>query len=744
MKQGKKLLICSVLGALSMTGSVYAAAPVYQLQGITVTATRQAESLQDVPGNVQIVTEKQLKERNVQSAAQAVAIGTGIQPDQWLEGDIKMRGYNSENVLVMVDGQRVNSGWNGQVMWNMIPVDNISKIEVVRGGQSALYGGRAVGGVINIITKTQKENGVHGTALVGYGSNNTWKQDFAVNGKQDKLSFGAFYENRTTDGWRTYLASSTLSEAKNTNSKYPTVDGSHLDKSSDGDYIIGNRGKKYVMSESYGFNLGYDFNDNQRLTYKYTHSNYHWEYNDPETYVGEWKGQIDRDETNKTTNTFTTSSFLGSNGWRAYDMHSLSYNDQKSKVHAHLGMTNFTKDGYTAAGSDLSVEKDWVGSGSKYSYPSKTWDFDINKRWDIGTHTILLGATYGQEKFDETISREVANWKDWESTVHPQSGDGKDQWLGGRSRSWSVYTQDKWAFSDKWTAYIGGRYDHYTKYGGYSQYRGQELNTYPSASYNQFSPKLSLDYAWNDKTNLYVSYGKSFTPPLLYQVYRKAAQVVYGTDRRPSNPNPDLKPETTTNWEFGIKKTLSEKTHFQADVFYADTDDYIDLVKYGTNDANGYKQYSNVGEAKSHGVEFNLNHQFSDKWSSYVDYTWQIGKVTGPITQPHDGANDKFIGTHRDYDLPRHLFHMGFTYTSDPWTVTLDGMFMSNRNDPAINETGKYGSYDPYFVLNLDSNYQINKETSVQFSIYNVLNREFYDNEVTAGRTYNVAVRYTF
>ncbi len=736
MKKGNMILTAAVLAAVGGFSVSAAELPVYTLQGVTVTATRQAESMQKVPGNVQVITEKQLRERNIQSAAQAVAIGTGIQPDQSLEGDIKMRGYDSKNILVMVDGQKVNSGWNGQVMWNMIPVDNISKIEVVRGGQSALYGGRAVGGVINIITKTQKSNGVHGTALVGYGSHNTWKQDFAVNGKQDKLSFGAFYENRTTDGWRTYQSFTSLTTEKADSGAIP---GSKLEQTSDGKYIVGNRGKKYVMSESYGFNLGYDFNDDQRLTYKYTHANYHWQYNDPETYVGKWGGAVSGEENSK--NTFSPKSFLGTNGWRAYDMHSLSYHDQKSKVHAHFGMTDFTKDGYTSASSSVK-EGTWEGQGSKYSYPSKTWDFDINKRWDIGAHTVLLGATYGQEKFDETISKNISDWKNWESLVTPVAK--QDQIVGGKTKSWSLYTQDKWAFSDKWTAYIGGRYDHYTKYGGYSQYLGEAYDSFASTSYGQFSPKLSLDYAWDTKTNLYVSYGKSFTPPLLYQVYRKANPVSFGTDYRTSDPNPGLKPETTTNWEFGIKKTINEKTHFQADVFYADTDDYIDLVKYGKNNETGHKLYSNVGEAKSHGVEFNLNRKFSDKWSSYLDYTWQIGKVTGPITQPDNGANFDKIGTHHDYDLPRHLFHTGVTYSSNPWTVTVDGMFISSRNDPAINETGKYGSFDPYFILNLDSNYQINKETSVQFSIYNVLDREFYDNEVTAGRTYNVSVRYTF
>ena len=59
-------------------------------------------------------------------------------------------------------------------------------------------------------------------------------------------------------------------------------------------------------------------------------------------------------------------------------------------------------------------------------------------------------------------------------------------------------------------------------------------------------------------------------------------------------------------------------------------------------------------------------------------------------------------------------------------------------------DTGDYESHDPYFLLNLDANYKVSKAVTVQFSIYNVLDRDFYDNEVLSGRTYNAAVRYSF
>lgn len=95
-------------------------------EGITVTATRQAESLKDVPANVQVITEKDIKLRNVQTASDAVAMATGVSASNSVEGTVNLRGYSSKNILVLVDGQQMNTAWNGDVDWNMI----LSRISV--------------------------------------------------------------------------------------------------------------------------------------------------------------------------------------------------------------------------------------------------------------------------------------------------------------------------------------------------------------------------------------------------------------------------------------------------------------------------------------------------------------------------------------------------------------------------------------------------------------------------------------
>lgn len=714
--------ITALLAVLALTGagSVSAETPVYTLKGITVTANRQAERLQDVPANVQVVTEKDIQKRNVQNTAQAVAMVTGVSASQSVEGTVNLRGYDSKNILVLVDGQPMNTAWNGDVDWNMIPVENIRKIEVVSGGQSALYGGRAVGGVINIMTKTQKQDGLHGSATVSYGSNATVNQGYALNGKQDKVSFGAFYNSHITNGWKDYYASGSHK------SGYTYTTNEKDARGTSSNYLIGNRGRKYVMSENYGFNIGYDFNEDQRLTYKFTRANYDWEYKDPESYIRKgdtviWPGK-DIDDSKY-------ASFYGTRGWRAYNIHSLTYNDQKNKIHAHIGMTDYFKDGYTQPGyTKGTLDGNLNGSGDKYSYPSKSIDFDLNKRWALGNHNLLAGTSYGRDKFDETIYS-IKDWKSWSS-----SG-SVTQKAGGKDKYWSLYAQDKWNFAPKWTAYIGGRYDHYEDYDGYDTLLSGD-NDKGSHSYHKFSPKLSLDYAVNPDTNVYLSYGKSFNTPILYQLFR------YSTRMGLIYPNSGLTPETTDTWELGLKKKIANKTDIHADVFYAKTEDYIRLMSYEGGQGKG-KRYENNGDEKTHGFEVSLTQRHSDIWTSYINYTWQTAKNNG----------------YKDYNVPRHLLHLGTTYNKAPWTINLDGMFISNRYlDITPGDTKKYDyhsghfrSRDAYFLMNLSTNYQFNKNFGLQLGVNNLFDRKYYDEDISTqhyyigdGRTYTLTARYSF
>ena len=207
-------------------------------------------------------------------------------------------------------------------------------------------------------------------------------------------------------------------------------------------------------------------------------------------------------------------------------------------------------------------------------------------------------------------------------------------------------------------------------------------------------------------------------------------------------PNSGLTPETTDTWELGLKKKIANKTDIHADVFYAKTEDYIRLMSYEGGQGKG-KRYENNGDEKTHGFEVSLTQRHSDIWTSYINYTWQTAKNNG----------------YKDYNVPRHLLHLGTTYNKAPWTINLDGMFISNRYlDITPGDTKKYDyhsghfrSRDAYFLMNLSTNYQFNKNFGIQFAVNNLFDREYYDEDISNshyyigdGRTYTLTARYSF
>lgn len=189
---------------------------------MVVTATKTLKELKETPASVDVVTAQDIQERNVKSVPEALQQLPGVYMSQVAQGGIQIRGFESDNILILLDGMPMNTTYNNNMEWEMLPVENIERIEVVKGAGSSLYGGRAVGAVVNIITKDQTmakgESKIN--AVLDYGSNNTWKKAVYANMQVDeKLSVGLGYENRKSDGFKGYYYTG---NAKKRYSKYKT------------------------------------------------------------------------------------------------------------------------------------------------------------------------------------------------------------------------------------------------------------------------------------------------------------------------------------------------------------------------------------------------------------------------------------------------------------------------------------------------------------------------------------------
>jgi vitamin B12 transporter len=102
---------------------------------------------------------------------------------------IFIRGTKSAQSLVLVDGQRIANATSADSNLQLLSVDQIERVEVLRGSRSVIYGADAIGGVIQIFTRRGAEQGLKPRLTVGYGSNNSWQRSMGLSGGDQQTHF---------------------------------------------------------------------------------------------------------------------------------------------------------------------------------------------------------------------------------------------------------------------------------------------------------------------------------------------------------------------------------------------------------------------------------------------------------------------------------------------------------------------------------------------------------------------------
>lgn len=204
---------------------------------IVVTATRTAQSADETLASVTVIERKEIEQSQANSVVellQSHTVGIELTRNGGLgtNTSLLMRGTNSNHVLVLIDGVRVNSAIDGSFKWANLPLEQIERIEVVRGPRSTLYGSDAIGGVVQIFTR--KGEGFH--AMAGGGSYNTARAELGTAGQ---LGAGSYHINAG------YLKSDGFSAAKPGTYGYePDNDGYRNTNLGAGiNYPLGNTGK---------------------------------------------------------------------------------------------------------------------------------------------------------------------------------------------------------------------------------------------------------------------------------------------------------------------------------------------------------------------------------------------------------------------------------------------------------------------------------------------------------------------
>ncbi|MFH1622447.1 MAG: TonB-dependent receptor [Candidatus Omnitrophota bacterium] len=181
-----------------------------QLQKIIITPNRFSQKFQNSTGEISIITRQDIENSGAEILLDVFRTIKGvIVRDYYGNGaraTVDLRGFgetSSSNALVLVDGRRVNTPDLSGVDWMQIPLERIERVEILHGGTgSVLYGDNAVGGVINIITKTGYSKQPTWEAYSSLGSYNMNKQSISCDGATDKLSYSVTTSRLDTNGYR--------------------------------------------------------------------------------------------------------------------------------------------------------------------------------------------------------------------------------------------------------------------------------------------------------------------------------------------------------------------------------------------------------------------------------------------------------------------------------------------------------------------------------------------------------------
>lgn len=732
----KYLLLAGVLLALPAYGEEKATS----LDEILVTATRTEKSVGDAPGSVSVVTAREMKKRNIQSVDEALNLLPGVF-DNRIKGlmgttsTVTFRGLSgSGRSLLLLDGMPLNDAYSASQPWGGLYAQNLSQIEVVRGPSSSLYGGNAMGGVINFISLMPEKREF--SISTGYGdgldSDNSmshlWSTYASYGDRVGKFRLYAAFGYRSTDGYPTGLvtAASAPTVASGITGATRTASNTGATR-----FLVGDNGDNGWWDYSAAIRAQYDISDTANVRFSWLRTANKYSYDDPHTYLRNAAGTpvyTYRNAAN-TSNVVTESSFLSGSGSTIMDTYTINAEALFGTVRGKFlfGINDQGTNWYTTPTSATLAG----GPGTKSDSPSRTYFTDLQLSAPILEKHVLTGGFSFRYDTTDSNNYNLSDYKDADSVTGLST-----QWGGGATQTYSAYLQGEIALMKNLTLYAGLRDDYWVSNDGYAGFTGAgaRSETYPEKTKNSLNPKGAIVWKPLDGTTLRVSGGKAFRAPPLNQLYKtwisSGTYTVY-------NSNPDLNPETVLAWDIGAEQKLWKEAKIKATYFENYLSDMIYNVTIpGTTTIGGRtyinKRYSNVGGAETRGVELEFEQSFGKNLRLFAGYTYTDSKVT-------DYDPDPTLVGKQLVQVPRHMISVGADASYGPASLFVSGRYVSKRynadsNNDYVNRV--YGSYDPYFIVDMKASYKVTDWATVSFSVNNLLDREYYTYYVAPGRSF--------
>lgn len=664
--------------------------PVYSFDEVVVTATRTENDVKKVPASTQVITQEDIKRGGATSVRNALSMYANIFQKSKVRGgghDIIIRGMETKHSLVMVNGRRISNeadanGLGNAMSLDRININDVEKIEIVRGPSSALYGSEAMGGVLNIITKPSKEQ----TLLTGleHTSEDTSHWWHADTGRIGNFSM-------TLDA------------------RFNKINRSMLDTATESD--------PYGTAQTYNASLNYYVNDHSYVNAYMDYYSQHLK-----TDMGTPAMKPITLTTSSGTMSLSGQAMLEGTGSKAFKQknYGISWNGKTDKndwqIQAYMSKFNWSTTSNTKVLGSIPP----AGMEGMFNYllqKKNTYDFnhDEHNMWAIegrdslrvnDHHRVTFGAEYVKEKVAGTGLGSNGDG------VHSITENGKTKFSSEKTlSSYAAYLQDEIEYG-KWFIVPAIRYDHHSAYGSHT------------------SPKIGVTYNATDHFRIKANYGDGFKAP-------SVSQLFYDLDMRmgPSyvhlTGNPNLKPEKSKSWDLGVEAEFG-KGYGSLTYFDNDVDNLIASIPKGT-DSNGHNlyRYENVNKARIKGLENTLGYRFND--------TLEF-KVTSTLLDAKDTSAGKDLTQRARLSQIYQLIyddHKDTGWSAVLWNQ-LDYKFVTGKAWESGESVKK-----SYSLTNFSLTRKVNKDTRVYGSVQNIFDKKDADCDLD-GRFWSIGWEHKF
>ena len=548
------------------------------VEKVLVTATRLPDAPEEasrIPAHVTVYTRQEIQASGAATLQDFLALRSDFvvfdEVGNGVESTADLRGFNTGSLatsaLVVVDGVRINEPDTGYVNFELIPLFDVERVEVIRGSSSALFGDGGLGGVINVVTRSGGDAARLEAALSG-GSYASKSAAVSSGGRQGKLSYQAGLGYLGSDGFRDnsgYRASSFAGKAE----------------------------WQLTPQQSFGVDLTAETN-----------------HLDQPGALTAAELRRDREQSPFNKNDFSaTDLYLPGLRYRLLRPGGFS-------LATRLSFRDSAEDGFNGGRSGL-------GSQSEIDRMGLAWTIQASQEKSFGARSnqAVLGAEISRDRFDTGQIR-----TDSEGNPLPESNFSHSVSRADSTRRFlGLFLQDTFQFGPRASVTAGVRLDR-IRLASSGRQASYDFSAAPPVlaegetgghrEFSQVSPRLGLNFNPWERTSLYAGYSRGFRAPTVIELF--AFPIFFS--------NPDLDPVHSNDFEAGWSRRVGEKATLSLNGFWIDVSDEIFFVLTDPSQFIGINV--NLPRTRRRGAVFTAgtrlgSHFFGELGATYTDATFR-------------------------------------------------------------------------------------------------------------------------